>query len=213
MKKLVDCKNAERRKLAAKKVQEVSCKVCNIKYKRKCGQEFCSIKCQLLFHVKKDGECWLWEGSLTNCGYGKITIKGIHGSSHRISFEIFKGQIPKGKHVCHNCPTGDNKRCINPDHLWIGSHKDNMQDALKKGRMKGTPGIKWSQELREKMKSRPHSDRRGEKHHLRKLTNANIYEIRELLKTNLTQKKIAEKYGIDKSLISYIKSGKNWSHI
>lgn len=75
--------------------------------------------------------CWIWQGSISPNGYGTTTHKNKRISSHRLSYLTFKGEIPKGLFVCHSC---DIKACINPDHLFVGTGKDNMQDMLKKGR-------------------------------------------------------------------------------
>lgn len=77
--------------------------------------------------------CWIWLGA-TSSGYGDVQKWGRHERAHRLSFEAFKGAIPKGCDVCHSC---DVRVCCNPDHLFIGTRKDNMQDASQKGRLKG----------------------------------------------------------------------------
>jgi hypothetical protein len=71
--------------------------------------------------------CWLWIGNLNNNGYGKIEEK----YAHRVSYEIEHGPIPDGKFVLHSC---DVTCCVNPNHLRLGSQKDNMQDAVERGR-------------------------------------------------------------------------------
>lgn len=84
-----------------------------------------------------DGDCWEWTGGrLTVRGYGRIFYAGEHGKKiimpvHRASYEFHKGPIPEGMLVCHAC---DNKACINPDHLWLGTHDDNNKDRNKKNR-------------------------------------------------------------------------------
>ena len=116
---------------------------------KKCGaffvgkglvREYCSTKCKLLGNVtKKRNGCWTWKGPLHPAGYAYTTIyetnKKMH--AHRASFLIFKGEIPNGLYVCHKC---DNPSCINPDHLWAGTAKENMQDAKSKGRLRGMNG-------------------------------------------------------------------------
>ena len=84
--------------------------------------------------------CWEWCKARDERGYGFIYVNGCNVRTHRYSWEIHHGEIPVGLFVCHHC---DNPRCVRPDHLFVGTHKDNMQDAKKKGRLyvppKGAP--------------------------------------------------------------------------
>jgi len=84
--------------------------------------------------VKKTKGCWEWIGGKFQSGYGQFSLKNLmkkNWRTHRVSWIIHNGAIPKGMCVCHTC---DNPACIRPDHLWLGTCKDNTQDMLKKGR-------------------------------------------------------------------------------
>lgn len=83
-------------------------------------------------HLDKTGGCWIWRGALSKWGYGKFSlVTGSHSLAHRVSYEIYNGDIPKGLCVLHKC---DVPACVNPKHLFIGTNKDNTDDAMRKGR-------------------------------------------------------------------------------
>jgi hypothetical protein len=84
--------------------------------------------------------CWLWKGALSQ-GYGIFKIDKKTISAHRFSYQIHKGEIPEGVFVCHSC---DIRNCVNPNHLFLGSPKDNWQDGFDKGRIKLLGGIDTS---------------------------------------------------------------------
>ena len=82
--------------------------------------------------VEKTEGCWLWKGKIKSNGYGQLMIGTKWKHAHRVAYEFARGPIRKGACVCHRC---DVKNCVNPDHLFLGSHTDNMRDASAKGRM------------------------------------------------------------------------------
>jgi hypothetical protein len=75
--------------------------------------------------------CWEWQKKLNPYGYAQTKYKGLTQPAHRISYRVFKGEIEKNVCICHTC---DNRKCVNPDHLWIGTHKQNAQDRAEKNR-------------------------------------------------------------------------------
>lgn len=135
--------------------------------------------------------CWLWVGYKIPQGYGRIMIDGERWLAHRLSYIIYKGNIPNHFDVCHKC---DNTLCVNPDHLFLGTHKENMRDMVTKGRCKS--GIK----------------NKGEKHGMSKLIDSDIPDIIEMTKT-MKLKDVAKIYKVGISTISRIKNRTHWKHI
>lgn len=139
--------------------------------------------------VQKTKGCWNWiGGSFTKDGYGQIGIDGQMRRSNRISFLINKGKIGEGKYVLHKC---NNRKCVNPEHLYLGTQFENMRDALKIGSLSS----------------------KGEKNGRSKITKKDVLKIRELYKLGQKQIELAEIFGIARSTISHIIRGYTWKHI
>lgn len=127
-------------------------------------------------------DCWLWEGSLNKDGYGNFRIEDKTIKAHRLAYELCFGEIPNDLYILHSC---DNPKCVNPKHLTPGTQKENMKDAVNKGRI-------------------AFGDRVG----CSKLTNQEGREVRDLSRCGLFRhKQIATWYGIAESTVANIKRG------
>lgn len=94
-------------------------------------------KARFWINAQKSGDCWMWTGK-TLKGYGSFSIRSAFYSAHRVAYTIVVGPIPEGMGVLHRC---DQPLCVCPDHLFLGTHQDNMRDAAAKGRMRGRFGV------------------------------------------------------------------------
>ena len=108
------------------------CKHCGNRYRLVSSGGYCSKKCYLFGKIEiVENGCWNWKGQLNISGYGKASLKDICIAAHRLSYLEFKGNINDKLYVLHTC---DNRKCCNPDHLYLGTPKENTQDMIKKGR-------------------------------------------------------------------------------
>lgn len=135
--------------------------------------------------------CWEWRGPVNGNGYGRFVVKNEHRLAHRISYKYFVGEIPEGKVVCHTC---DNRICVNPHHLWVGTQSDNLKDASDKGRM-----------------FRPNTN--GERNGNRKLCESDVRTIRAMFRGGQKRYRIAQHFKVSPSTIGEIISGKIWKDV
>lgn len=134
------------------------------------------------------GTCWEWQGPFYVDGYPKFTVRKKPYSAHRVSYELHHGEIADGLFVCHRC---DNRACVNPAHLFLGTIQDNNLDRHSKGRTRGT-------------------FQSGENHLNAKLSNADAEAILSLKGSGLLQREVGERYGVSRATIGAIWQGKRY---
>ena len=149
--------------------------------------------------VRKTSGCWMWLGtSVGPMGYGAIHRDGKNVLTHRLSWELANGPVPKGLYVLHKC---DNPVCVRPDHLFLGTLKDNFEDMRQKGR--------WYNHF-----AHVTYTHRGEEAGTAKLTAGKVKKIRALRATGeWTLQKLADTFGVSKRNILFIVQRKSWAHV
>jgi len=141
------------------------------------------------FSVDPDTKCWEWDALTHRQGYGWLHFQGKYHLAHRVAWFIFWGRMPQPKEaVCHKC---DNPKCVNPDHLFVGTQKDNVADCIAKGRARKGHPI-------------------GSKNPRAIFTEE---QVRNILRDTRKQRDIAREHGCAESTISMIKRGNNWPQL
>lgn len=143
---------------------------------------------------RSDADCWEWCASLDSRGYGNFGVPRNDGTgrfimqrAHRVAWELTHGPLEgSAQHLCHTC---DNRKCVNPKHLFVGNPKLNMADCAAKGRF---------------------NDRTGENNPRAKLTEEDVRFIRA---STMSCQRLAEQYGVAKSVVAYARSGTTWRHL
>lgn len=132
--------------------------------------------------------CWLWQGLVCADGYGSALFARAKRRAHRVAWMLFRGEIAPGLVVCHKC---DVRACVNPEHLFLGTPADNVQDMVAKGRIL-----------------------RGEENVSAKLTAQQVSRIKTMLaEDRMYVSEIAREFGVSHSTIQAIKTGKTWRHV
>lgn len=132
-----------------------------------------------------DNGCWEWTACKDMGGYGIIGADGAVKGAHRVMWELVVSEIPSDKCVLHHC---DNRGCVKPDHLFLGTHKENSEDMITKGR-----------------------SAIGSRNGRAKLTDADVVKIRSI--KGQSQYKIASMFGIDQTMVGNILRKQNWKHV
>lgn len=143
---------------------------------------------ELFGWTSNDKGCWEWNGPKSEDGYGYLIFRTNNGhqriGAHRLSYEVHKGEIDAGLFVCHTC---DNPPCINPDHLFVGTPKQNSADAVEKGRTK----------------------RRAE-HGRAKLTEADVQKMRSMRERGMKYRDIAQQFPVAQGQVEKICRYESW---
>lgn len=136
-------------------------------------------------------DCWEWNGANKQNGYGHFYLDGRGIPAHRAAYFLFNGSIPAGMDVCHAC---DNRKCINPSHLWLGTRAENLRDAVTKGRMV-IPNL------------------RGSSNGNSKLSWDKVRAIRARKSAGESQRELAWHFHVSESLVSQIVKEKIWKEL
>jgi hypothetical protein len=137
--------------------------------------------------VRRSDGCWEWLASKRPNGYGQLLVDGGRiGYAHRVAYELYVGRIPPTLCVCHRC---DNRGCVNPEHLFLGTAGDNTRDAMAKGRLSGK------------------HDHNGARNPRAKLTAQQVAVVRQSTRKGT---ELAKRFGVSPTAISRIRLGRSW---
>lgn len=141
-------------------------------------------------HTKRNEKtgCLEWQLCRNKDGYGRVMSQQTN-SAHRLAYLLTKGSIPPGMCVCHSC---DNRACVEPQHLHLGTHDDNMRDMVVRGRHVPKPGVLNGQS---------------------KLNDQTVVEIRRHHREGASQSALAKQFGVCQATISYVVRGVRWKHL
>lgn len=168
------------------------------------GGKYCTHKCSAIGmtrpaserfwqYVDKSAECWEWVGGLSAGGYGQFSFNGRTRLAHRVSWQLHKGSIPDGLYVCHKC---DNRRCVNPSHLFLGTGAENSYDMIVKGR------------------NVPPPHRPGQESGAARLDNDAVREIRRLFEIgDVTKAELARRFGVGETTIWNVVNKRTWRNV
>jgi hypothetical protein len=161
-----------------------------VRVETKSGKRTLDIDARRASFMKKvdiqDNGCWRWNGSTIHSGYGQASVLGHRTTAHRGAYLLFVGHITDGMVVCHSC---DNRWCVNPSHMWIGTQADNIEDMRRKGRSNQV---------------------KGERHASAKLAPHQVMSIRT---DHRDVAVVASDYGIAKCTVRNIQALRKWRHI
>jgi len=136
--------------------------------------------------VSSSDACWVWVGRRDKYGYGVFSVNGKQVGAHRVSWSLANGEIQDGMHILHRC---NNPSCVNPSHLYAGTHRQNMDDMIAAGSKKGV------------------------KNGQAKLTDKDVVAIRKKCAAGSTMAEMSREYGMSFMAISNLVHMRSWKHV